>query len=66
MIATVSRFQSTAIHSSAEAATPRQIWDPERYGRDARFVSQYGVAVVEALAREGGDAAALESVAAAS
>ena len=50
MIATVSRFQSTAIHSSAEAATPRQIWDPERYGRDARFVSQYGVAVVEALA----------------
>ena len=29
---------------SAEAATLRQSWDPERYGHDARFVSEYGVA----------------------
>ncbi|MDP7668054.1 MAG: class I SAM-dependent methyltransferase [Rhodospirillales bacterium] len=41
--------------SSAEAATPRQTWDPERYGRDARFVSEYGFAVVDALAPTAGE-----------
>jgi SAM-dependent methyltransferase len=51
----ITRFRSTAIRSSAEAASPRQTWDPERYGRDARFVSEYGIAVVEALAPTAGE-----------
>lgn len=40
---------------SAEAATLRQSWDPERYGHDARFVSEYGVAVVDVLAPKAGE-----------
>jgi SAM-dependent methyltransferase len=32
-----------------EAATPRHEWDPERYGRSGRFVSDLGSAVLELL-----------------
>jgi SAM-dependent methyltransferase len=35
--------------------TPAQSWDPERYARDARFVAELGLPVVELLAPHAGE-----------
>jgi len=39
----------------SKAMTERQSWDPERYARNARFVSDLGAPVVELLAPAPGE-----------
>jgi trans-aconitate methyltransferase len=44
-----------ATATGARVSDPRQHWDPERYARNARFVSDLGMPVVELLAPRAGE-----------
>ena len=41
--------------SESSTAASRQSWDPERYARNARFVSDLGAPVLELLAPQPGE-----------